>query len=273
MMENRGNRKSGAEPPDDEQRRKRRRVLIGVLVVVVGAALLGAGLFWCYRIWFVRNPRFTLFQVELKSSGYWQEHPEELQRELGLQVGRDNLFELKLGELRDRLQAIPNVRNCEVVRILPDTLRIRISERIPRLALGSPGSDWVVDEDAVVLQRSRAMNIPTQLPIASGVKVPPGGLQPGQRLEQLTPALDVLMKIVRNFSDFNLLWLSVGNPDQLELLIRYRNRRSYQVKLPPKSQNYNFLLTNLQQAIINAESSGERRSRFNLLFDGALIVQ
>ena len=99
-----------------------------VLFILMGtAAALVAGLVVLRRVLFTSNPRFLLREVSVQSEGYWRDRSPALASRLGIHLG-DNLFSIDPGELRRRLAAIPNVEHCEVTRILPDTLHLKLLE-------------------------------------------------------------------------------------------------------------------------------------------------
>ncbi len=251
---------------------RRRRILLGALVFFFGVAVLAGGAFFLFRQWFTGNPRFALRRIELHAHGYFQNNAEELRKILQLEYRRDNLFSLDLAKLRGKVQAIPCVRNCELVRILPDTLRVRISERIPRALLGNPASTWMVDEEGIILNRHQAMPISGTLPVIAGVR-PETGFVAGKKLPELASALDLLMRSIRNFPDLAPVLFDVKNPDELQVTFRFQGRRAYRVKFPAAAKNYDYLLLHLQQALINAEATGETRTNINLLFEGTLVFQ
>jgi len=57
--------------------------------------------------------------------------------EVGLKEG-DNLLEIDLASVQDRLTALPQVAGVEVVRIMPDTLVIALDERQPLAWINCP---------------------------------------------------------------------------------------------------------------------------------------
>jgi len=97
---------------------------------------------------------FTLRNVELR--GNLRAPRDELLSSLYQNTSR-GLWWTDLDELRGKLRQHPWVRDAEVVRVLPDTLRVTINEREPfALARLLSGTLVWVDRDGVVLDEQGA---------------------------------------------------------------------------------------------------------------------
>ena len=161
-----------------QERTHRAIALVILLVALAGlgvAAVLG---FRQLGAWlFSRNPRFSLHasRMDLQSTGRLQ--PAHLRDYAGLAEGM-NVFALDLAAVRAKLLGVPVIKSASVERVLPDGLRVRVSERTPVARLLGPGGfQFVVDRDGVVLgPSSRA---PT-LPLLEGLQEP--GLSPGTQI-------------------------------------------------------------------------------------------
>jgi len=136
------------------------------LALGVAVAIM-AGVVGAYHA-FANSRLFSLRQVELL--GIVRAPRDELLRELRRRVA-DGLWQADLAELRQELQRHAWVQDAEVVRVLPDTLRVTIKEREPfALARRSTGSLVWVDRDGVALgERSlfKTGNVP---PLISGLE-------------------------------------------------------------------------------------------------------
>lgn len=255
-----------------------RHGLLWFLALLLAAGVLAwLGTLGVGRLLFTRNDRFLLrnFELETSEKGYWRDRPEPLAERLNLRVGRDNLFALDPRQLRRELLRIPSIESCEVHRILPDTLRIRIVERIPRAALYNPNSRWVVDAEGVVMSRFEAMKIAHQLPVITGFS-PTEKITAGHRLEPALPALELLMETIRSFPDISVRYINCSKPGKLDFVMRYRNQRNYQVVIPTRvgpRRRMSSLLMKLQSAIIEAQRSDDGRSRIDLSFEGQVILR
>ena len=138
------------------EREKLVRVLLVIVCVVLAIAALFFALFGLRKVLFTGNPRLELRSVAVETTGYWENKEKILARRLNLTSG-ENLFTINIRKVRQELQKIPNVESCEVVRVLPDQIKLKIVERIPRAVLKNPRSPWVVDENGMVIPRHESL--------------------------------------------------------------------------------------------------------------------
>lgn len=124
-------------------------VLLVLAIVVAAACLVRVGLRSAGGALFVRNARFAVRHVEVVSGNLIT--PELVREYLRIEDGM-NLFALDVKRARmDFLQRCPGVRSMEISRVLPDTLRIVITERQPLARLAGRGR-FVVDAEGVVFR-------------------------------------------------------------------------------------------------------------------------
>jgi cell division septal protein FtsQ len=140
------------------------------------------------------NKSFAIQQMEMSTDGVIS--PEQLRRWSGVKPG-ENLLALDLARVKRDLELVPMIQSASVERILPGTLRIRVTEREPVAQINVPrpraggGIELVVfqidAEGCVTLPldpRQRAVPL-TQaedpLPVISGINV--SELQPGRKVE------------------------------------------------------------------------------------------
>ena len=234
-------------------------------VIVLALVMLREGLF-------TGNPRLVLREVRVRSTGYWRNREKPLCSRIGLETGV-NLFSLDLKTLRRRLERIPCIASAEVRRVPPDTVEIKIEERIPRAVLGNPRSPFVIDEHAVVIPRTESMaeKEKLRLPVVNGISL--RDLQPGSPEPRLQGAVDLIMVTLRGFPDIRILQLSVDRPGFFDLRLTYRENILYHVILPARNSGNAFLLSALQSAIIAARRRGDSRTTFDLSFEGQVVVR
>src|SRR5574344_1092422 len=118
--------KSAASPRDERDKLLRVLVVVAVFLTLVG--MLVFGMLGMRRALFTGNPRLVLREVRIQTVGFWDGKEKELARRLALEPGQ-NLFELNMATLRQRLQSIPNVEHGEAVRVLPDRTVVKVVER------------------------------------------------------------------------------------------------------------------------------------------------
>jgi cell division septal protein FtsQ len=187
------------------------RLRLGAVALgVTFGTVFGLYLFWRAGEWaldkFVyENSEFAIRHIEVQTDGVIA--PDQLRRWSGVKPG-ENLMALDLGSVKRNLELVSTIGSISVERVLPGTLRIRVTERqavaqvdVPRA--GPAGSIEVsvfqLDADGNVMQpldpRLCVMplaQIKNQLPVITGLNV--YQLQSGQRVE-LPQALAALRLI------------------------------------------------------------------------------
>jgi cell division protein FtsQ len=113
------------------QRRRvwiRRMAVLLVLTVVLGGGGYG-GWHGLQQLWLElveRNPYFSMEHLDIQTDGVIS--PAQVQRWAGVEKGR-NLYGVRLDRVKRDLELVPAIRTASVERVLPNTLRIRITER------------------------------------------------------------------------------------------------------------------------------------------------
>ena len=162
---------------------------------------------WALNHFLYQNKDFAVQQIDVQTDGVVA--TDQLRRWAGVKPG-DNLLALDLGMVKRNLELVPLVKAAAVERVLPRTLRIRVTEREPIAQAYAPqpradgrGYDMTVfqvdDEGAVMspLQlRQRATPLAQageQLPTLAGID--PINLAPGKKLDspQVRAALDLIV--------------------------------------------------------------------------------
>ena len=129
----------------------------------------------------------------------------------------------------------------------------------------------MVDETGAVIPRLESMSASVPLPVILGIST--SGVKAGMVLETLRPALELIMLTVRSFPDISIIAVNVRNPERLEFFMRFRGQKSCKVILPVRNQNFTYLLSALQSAIIYAERQGDTRGTFDLSFGRNVIIR
>ena len=130
----------------------RLRIMFGYLPHVLKFALLaaiGVVVFLGYRAAASAN----FFQMRnIETRGIARASVEAVQASVSRDVSKTGVWRADLDEVRTHLERLPWVRTAVVSRVLPDGIRVRISERVPRAVVRTSAGRLVwVDEDAVVL--------------------------------------------------------------------------------------------------------------------------
>ena len=110
------------------------RIRLGVLAVSIPAVtFFGLYLFWRAGEWTLNrfvyeNPEFAIRQVDVQTDGVIPS--DQLHRWSGVQPG-DNLIALDLAVVKRNLEFEPLINSVSIERVLPRTLKIRVTERHP----------------------------------------------------------------------------------------------------------------------------------------------
>ena len=196
------------------QVRATRLRLGAVALAVTFGTGFGLYLFWRVGEWtldkFVyENSEFAIRRVDVQTDGIIA--PDQLRRWSGVKPGV-NLMALDLVAVKRNLELVSTIDSVSVERVLPGTLRIRVTERppvaqvdVPRAgaAGGIEVSVFQLDAGGYVMQPldPRLCVIPLaqirdQLPVIAGLNV--YQLQPGQRVE--SPQVLAALKLIGAFN-------------------------------------------------------------------------
>lgn len=120
--------------------------LVGkVVLAVVAVGLIFAG----YRA-AASASFFQVRQVDVRGTS--RASADQIQQVVRRTVGANGVWSADLSVVSKQLEHLPWVRTAVVSRLLPDGLRVRITERLPRAVVRTGAGHFVwVDEDAVVL--------------------------------------------------------------------------------------------------------------------------
>ncbi len=200
-----------------QSRRERLRWLrsFAALVVAIVALSLGSWLgggFALNRLVY-ENESFAVTEMDYRTDGIISEN--QLQDWGGVRMG-DNLLSLDLLRIKRNIELTPRVKMASVERILPDTLQVRVTERVPMAQIWvwqrggeSPGGyDCVrlqVDESGHVMPpiAGRSVVIPEQqaewsLPVIAGIELKTlRSLAPGRSAE--LPKLQSALQLIREY--------------------------------------------------------------------------
>ena len=148
---------------------KLEKLFRGAQIGMAVAAL--AGLCWgAYKTVFYLTtaPRFEV--QKLSVSGLNRVDENEVLGKAGFELGA-NVFRVKLGDIRERVEELPWVRHALVERVLPDQIIIKIIEREPIGLARIGGETYQFDIDAKILDPH---------PVSSSFPIL-DGLRPGDR--------------------------------------------------------------------------------------------
>lgn len=143
---------AGSDAADQRTRRRfarrlwlrRWRVWRWLIAVVVVIGLIGGGI---WLLWF--SQQLTVRAVEIRGA---ETLTDKQVRRIGKVPVGEQMIRTKLAPIDARLEAVAAVRDVEVAKIWPDTIRITITERTP-VAVVSVGGQWRgMDEEGVLFR-------------------------------------------------------------------------------------------------------------------------
>ena len=243
-------------------------VIISAFLIVVACIVLG---FWfTTRALFSKNPHFVLKYVAVESTGWWQSKSADIIEILKLKINESNIFEANLLELRKKLEKEPSIEKVSISRILPDTLRFSISERIPRAYLDSRKSLLVVDSSGMVMLRNSCLNINPKLPVIADYETKVE-IKPGMMMPQLKPAMELIMLTHTDYPEFRIFVVSMKNTDELEFILFYEDDKLKPYRVYMHTTDIPSKLNVLKSALIRALRSNDPRRTINLTFDGSVV--
>lgn len=218
----------------DQARRARLRAGGLLLALVLGVTAGGFGVWWGGR-WLLdrmiyENSTFAIRTIEVQTDGMIA--PDQLRRWARVRPG-ENLFALDLARVKRDLQLSPLIASVALERVLPHTLRIRVTEREPLVQVNVPRTDaqgnlqslvFHLDAAGVVmlplLPQQRVQPFPAgeeTLPILSGLRQM--DLQPGRPVT--APTVRAALELAEEFAVspmaglVDLRRIDVSQPDVL----------------------------------------------------------
>jgi cell division septal protein FtsQ len=196
----------------DQVRATRTRLAL-ILLMVPACTLLGLYLLWRTGEWaldkFVyENSTFAIQNIEVQTDGVIA--PDQLRRWTNVKLGA-NLIALDLASVKRNLELVPMIDEVSVERVLPRTLKVRVTEREPVAQVNVPTATASGEIAAAVFQLDmngyvmkpldpRLCVIPlsqmsAQLPVVTGLNV--YQLQPGHRVE--SPQAQAALQLIGAF--------------------------------------------------------------------------
>lgn len=209
------NRRLGGVQVLDVKLRSSQVMAARVRIIAVALGVVFGAIFGIYLLWLAgdralnhfvyENKSFAIQEMDVQTDGVIS--PDQLRRWSAVRPG-ENLIALDLARVKRDLEMVPMIQSASVERILPATLRIRVTERQPVAQINVPrpreggGLELVVfqvDADGYVMlpldPRQRAVPLnqaDDQLPVISGINI--SELQPGRKIDsaQMHAALDLI---------------------------------------------------------------------------------
>ena len=226
---------------------RKTKIIIGIVITIALLCGIVIGLFLAWRNMFRQNDRFLVLRVNVTSAegqGKWHGKVKEVMP-IVIDAKKDakdpsssdtekkipekkinqkellNLFDLDLKVLREKLEEVPEIEKVEIRRVLPDTLDIQITERVPVAFIERVNGPLLIDRDGVVIRRSHAIDISGVIPvIVTHKKELPA---PGEVFEDVKPVLEFiqLTKKVADYSSLRIMRMDLLKDDFVTIKIHF----------------------------------------------------
>ena len=199
--------KKGVTIPNDKGKG---RAIVGLLIIfAVLVAVLAYGLRICWRKFYIENPELNVQEIIVTETQNYSGPKVDgkvsvytILSELGVETDlNNNIIDLDIRQIRERLEQEPILKNVEVRKIMPHTLSISFEERTPQAVIFCGRKTCYIDQDAVILPLLHNDDMQmkydtTGLPIITAVQNP-DALTPGQHVTDkfIDASLDLLRKI------------------------------------------------------------------------------
>ncbi len=187
---------------------RNRRLMLVVSRVILAAAIcsgLYLGVRFAANRLFFENPDYRLGEISVKTDGTLQR--DQIIQAAELHTG-ENIFHVKLADVHDRVQQLPQVDEVQVTRKMPAEIDINVIERKPvawitgeKQVLDPFTSEaaFLVDVRGVLMKEKKLLPEYLGLPLIVGCATE--SLEPGKTVEsfEAKAALDLLRLSTRSF--------------------------------------------------------------------------
>ena len=251
------------------QHRNRRIVVWLSKIVLVIALAIGAyfGIQEGARRFFFENPDYQLKTVSVQTDGTLQR--DQILKVGGLREG-ENVFQVNLADVHDRLQDLPQVDEVQVVRKLPAEIDIKILERKPiawisrEKEISDPfASDaaFLVDARGVLMKEKKLLPEYLGLPLISGCTSE--SLEAGKTVESVeaNAALEFLRQSMGSFMQTRFQVRQIDVSKGYCLLVTDKNHTQVSFGF----EQLDLQLKRLEQLLVYCDDSKQELASVNLL--------
>ncbi len=249
---------------NSKEKQKYSRIIIVLLIICFSLVAFGLACWGVSRALFSKNEHFILRRVEL--SGLDSRRSGAMIRYLKLTLNEDNLFAVDISAIRRKVEKISYIKSAGIYRILPDTLKIAVTQRVPVAYLLKYNSKWVVDEDSVVMNRKYCMKLKYSLPVITGFKYKK--LRSGEKLPDLSQAIELIKLTTYEFRKFKVCSITLEDTRKI-VFVMIKKRRAYKVLIPRKSLK--DMLQVLRYAL--RKKQGRHKPTVDLTYDNLVIFR
>lgn len=190
-----------------EQKKNRFRtrfyVIAAVLIFSIGGFILSL------------SNLFVIDSIEVQGNSHYT--AEEIINMSHASPGRNIIYKANIKETVEYLEQNPYIKEADVRRRLPSTLVIKVTERKERMAFAYDDDYLIMDEDGILLKKTR--NTPTatviQGPVVSKIKL--GEKIGTEDQEMMDKAIDLVKMMIK--SDLYFVKVDVSNQKKINAYV------------------------------------------------------
>jgi cell division protein FtsQ len=212
-------RRAGPRPPARAPWRLDWRIAAAAGTALVVLALAGG---WALHV--LRTSPALMVRHVVVEGNRWIARGEVLTLIGGLEG--EHVITADLERRREALRASPWVAGATLRRTLPDTITVTIDERVPVALARIAGTLYVIDREALVIDRFGPAHAALDLPIVDGLAAAPGAAGTAIDPERAAVALAMLDELGRRPDLLGQIsQIDVTRPDDTVLFMRGRAAR------------------------------------------------
>ena len=249
---------------NSKEKQKFLRIFLVLLIICFSLVALAFACWGAYRVMFTKNERFVMRRIKLE--GLESKRTDALIKYLKLKLYKDNLFDIDIAAIRRKIEKISYIKNASVCRVLPDTLKINVTQRVPIAYLFRYGAKWVIDEDAVIMNKKYCMKFKYSLPVITGFKY--RRLKSGEKIPGLKQAIDLIKLTTYEFQKFKICSIILKDTKKITFVM-IKKRRAYKILIPHEKMNN--MLHVLRKAL--QKKQGKYKSTIDLTYDNQVIFR
>ena len=185
--------------------------------------------------WFLisNSGLFTIDAIVVQGNSHYT--AEEIINMGHVSTGRNIIYKANIKETKEFLENNPYIKHAEIRRRLPSTLVIRVVEREERLAFKYDDDYLVMDEDGILLKKSRNKPMTT---IVQGIVV--NKIKLGEKIgAENNKRLDMVIDLIKMMMKSDLYYVSVDISSEKKIM-------AYIYDTLVVKADYDTLMTNME---------------------------
>lgn len=213
--------------------------------------------------WFIlsNTSLFTIDAIVVQGNSHYT--AEEIINMGHASPGRNIIYKANIKETTEYLENNPYIKHAEVKRRLPSTLVIKVTERQERLAFKYDDDYLIMDEDGILLKKTR--NVP-KTTLVKGLVV--SKIKLGEKIgTEDSKRMDKVIQIIKTMIKSDLFFVSIDISDEKEI-------KAYIYDTLVVKANYDSLIENMKNGKLHLVleqlfNDGIKRGTITFLEDGS----